>query len=93
MHGKGKLTYDVDHYYDGDWVRGKRHGRGIYLSPDGCKFEGRWMYKTGYIALNVIETIGSFENDRINGTGISWYPNGNKYEGQWKDGKIHGIGN
>ena len=42
MHGKGRLTYDINHYYDGDWVRGKRHGKGVYLNIDGCKFEGSW---------------------------------------------------
>lgn len=35
MHGFGKLTYDNDEYYEGEWNRGKRHGRGVYVYMDG----------------------------------------------------------
>ena len=31
MHGKGKLVYENGEVYEGDWVRGKRHGQGQYV--------------------------------------------------------------
>lgn len=31
----GKLVYDNGEFYEGDWVRGKRHGKGTYVYADG----------------------------------------------------------
>jgi hypothetical protein len=33
----GKLVYDNGEYYEGDWVRGKRHGKGTYAYADGMQ--------------------------------------------------------
>jgi hypothetical protein len=38
----GKLIYDNGEYYEGEWMRGKRHGKGIYVYIDGSRFEGSW---------------------------------------------------
>ena len=76
--GKGRLTYDTDppHYYDGDWVRGKRHGKGVYLNIDGCKYDGQWESDkisgsgiSWYPNGNRYE--GQWKDGKIHGTGKS----------------------
>ena len=33
------MADDVEKY-EGEWKDGKRHGKGIYTSPDGGKYDG-----------------------------------------------------
>lgn len=48
FHGKGSslfnflgiFTHKDGSYYQGDWVKGKKHGMGEELAQDGCKYEG-----------------------------------------------------
>jgi hypothetical protein len=89
FHRVGKLIYDNDEYYEGEWNRGKRHGRGIYVYMDGLKTN----YSTNLISIfSGSKFDGTWENDRINGEGTSWYPNGNRYQGDWSNGRINGRG-
>jgi antitoxin component YwqK of YwqJK toxin-antitoxin module len=64
--------------YDGQWMNGKPHGRGISFQRDG-------------VTKNY---EGNFTNGMLNGNGIIFYSNGiNKwYDGQWLNGKPHGHG-
>lgn len=32
-----------DEYYEGDWVEGIRHGKGVYHWADGNIYEGDWV--------------------------------------------------
>ncbi len=42
-HGHGTLVERAGDRYDGDWLNGKRHGRGrSYTSEANCTFEGTW---------------------------------------------------
>uniref|UniRef100_A0A671KAI9 Alsin-like n=1 Tax=Sinocyclocheilus anshuiensis TaxID=1608454 RepID=A0A671KAI9_9TELE len=65
--------------YEGRWVSGKPHGRGVVKWPDGRMYTG--TFKNGledgfgdYVVPN--KNLNSCDN----------------YQGQWKDGKIHGFG-
>ncbi len=33
----------VEEKYDGDWVDGKMHGRGVYYYADGSIYDGMWQ--------------------------------------------------
>ncbi|XP_005165797.2 alsin isoform X3 [Danio rerio] len=68
-----------DAKYDGRWVSGKPHGRGVVKWPDGRMYTG--TFKNGfedgfgdYVVSN--KTLNSCDH----------------YQGQWKDGKMHGFG-
>ncbi|XP_053087661.1 alsin isoform X2 [Pangasianodon hypophthalmus] len=68
-----------DAVYEGRWVAGKPHGRGVLKWPDGRTYTG--TFKNGledgfgdYIVLN--KNLN--KNDH--------------YQGHWKDGKMHGFG-
>ena len=39
--------------YEGEWVDGKMHGRGVYTFPNGNKYDGEWQndLKDGYGVL------------------------------------------
>ena len=57
--------------YEGDWVEGKRHGRGrlTFSEPDDDEtphfYDGEW------------------KDDAKHGIGVFRYPNGDTYEGEW----------
>mmetsp|Transcript_29688 Transcript_29688/g.88817 ORF Transcript_29688/g.88817 Transcript_29688/m.88817 type:complete len:524 (-) Transcript_29688:61-1632(-) len=68
--------------YEGDWVRGKRHGKGSlqYRSPGPHGRDHVSVY------------VGNFDTNRRHGTGKMVYASGNVYEGEWQDDKRHGHG-
>jgi len=35
--------------YDGEWNKGKKHGKGVFSYPDGSKYDG--IYSQNYIAF------------------------------------------
>jgi hypothetical protein len=39
---QGKCNYPDGKSYEGDWLDGKPHGRGIKSWPDGRKYDGMW---------------------------------------------------
>ena len=41
--------------YEGEWLDGKMHGRGLYTFPNGNKYDGEWQndVKEGYGVLQV----------------------------------------
>ena len=87
-HGKGTYEYKLRKYrdtffngakYEGDWVEGKREGKGVLTwtngDNSGNKCDGEW------------------KNDKRHGKGTFTWSNGDKYEGEWKNGKTDGKGN
>ncbi len=40
--GTGKYYYDENVYYDGNWNRNKKEGKGKFISYDG-HFDGLWV--------------------------------------------------
>nr|XP_057908425.1 alsin isoform X2 [Doryrhamphus excisus] len=65
--------------YDGRWMAGKPHGRGVLKWPDGRSYTG--SFKNG-----LEDGFGEFvaPNKTLNKT--------DQYHGHWKDGKMHGVG-
>ncbi|XP_041835211.1 alsin isoform X2 [Melanotaenia boesemani] len=65
--------------YEGRWLAGKPHGRGVLKWPDGRIYTG--TFKNG-----LEDGFGEFvaPNKMLN--------KNDHYQGQWKDGKMHGLG-
>jgi len=79
-------------YYEGDYIRGKSHGKGVYIW-----YDDRWLNKNKKIRYYE----GEFKDGKPHGSGAcTWYNNTwlNKnekigyYEGDFKEGKPHGKG-
>ncbi|XP_053493319.1 alsin [Ictalurus furcatus] len=68
-----------DAMYEGRWVAGKPHGRGVLKWPDGRMYTG--TFKNG-----LEDGFGDYilPNKNLN--------NSDYYQGHWKDGKMHGFG-
>ncbi|XP_067358125.1 alsin isoform X2 [Channa argus] len=68
-----------DATYEGQWLAGKPHGRGLLKWPDGRIYTGE--FKNG-----LEDGFGEIEapNKMLN--------KNDYYQGQWKDGKMHGLG-
>lgn len=42
--GKGRMTHASGDVYHGDWVDGKAHGKGVYVSEEsGTLYDGDWL--------------------------------------------------
>ncbi|XP_015225200.1 PREDICTED: alsin-like [Cyprinodon variegatus] len=68
-----------DATYEGRWLAGKPHGRGILKWPDGRIYTG--SFKNG-----LEDGFGEFicPNKALNKDDF--------YQGYWKEGKMHGLG-
>ena len=42
FNGKGSATYTNGDKYDGDFVKGRRHGAGTMTYSNGDTYEGQW---------------------------------------------------
>lgn len=36
------IRYANGGFYDGTWLKDKRHGEGLFVRPDGNRYEGTW---------------------------------------------------
>lgn len=81
--GTGKYTWFVSNksvhqfpghnIYEGEWLRGMRHGYGVFTYATGARYEGGWLenVKHGqgyYISENGRRYVGTFENDIMMGS-------------------------
>lgn len=41
--GQGRLIHANGDYYMGEWSNDKAHGKGVYKSVDGARYEGDWF--------------------------------------------------
>ncbi|CAG9310321.1 unnamed protein product [Blepharisma stoltei] len=95
--GKGFLTLKNGGVYDGDFVDGKRCGKGKFISKGKDVYEGEWnndlpngIGKYTWAYGDIYE--GSFVDGKCEGDGKCIYVNGNTYEGEWKDNQLNGKG-
>ncbi|XP_051986364.1 alsin [Xyrauchen texanus] len=88
--------------YEGRWVSGKPHGRGVVKWPDGRVYTG--TFKNGledgfgeYVVpnknLNSCDHYqGQWKDGKMQGFGIFCYASGEVYEGSFQDNMRHGHG-
>jgi len=98
QNGFGKFTYDNGDVYEGNWINGKRHGKGKYDYADGISwYDGEWVddkkegYGTEHYPDND-EYKGYFKNGKRNGKGIYKYVNGDIYDGNFTNSIRTGKG-
>ena len=91
-HGQGKMIYysspdqlkkkdKTKREYDGNWMRGKRHGHGtlhVYLDSEGETLDYSFE--------------GSFSHDLIHGKGVATFGDGRRMTGTWTRGLMNGEG-
>lgn len=69
--------------YDGEFVDGKREGRGVLMYSNGDNYNGEWMN-------NLFHGSGIFVTKEFN-TGLAAH-RGQRYEGAYDYGQKHGYG-
>ncbi|XP_068101201.1 alsin [Hyperolius riggenbachi] len=91
-----------DATYNGRWLAGKPHGRGVLKWPDGRIYSGE--FRNGledgygeYIIPNKSSKqkdryLGQWKDGKMCGQGTFWYANGEVYEGCFQDNNRHGHG-
>jgi hypothetical protein len=95
--GNGTLTLiTTNQFYEGDWEKGKPHGKGVYITPNKTKYEGYWkdglFEGMGKLVHEEREYEGYWGNGKKNGIGTEKYKNKKIYTGSWVDNKRHGNG-
>ena len=92
MHGKGRFT-DKICTYDGDFVKGLKHGEGKYTYQCGSSYVGSFvnnnMHGFGkYTYASGSTYVGHYENNEMHGQGKFTLHTGKiRHEGLWKNGE------
>lgn len=97
VNGYGVFIYADGARYEGDFLAGKPHGRGILQFANGNKYLGHWddSYRQGegrLVFAEGHEYKGEFLRNAFHGYGVMTYANGDRYEGQWAQDRPHGEG-
>ena len=84
MFRKARQRYPNGDVYDGEWLDGKRHGRGVYAYRSGDKYVGEFAngMREGF---GVFVGADTTEDERL-------VLRGRRYEGEWKNGRMEGRG-
>jgi len=74
-----------------------KQGPGIYVWPDGAKYNGNFLNgkfhgQGTYSWPGGKQYVGEFKSDKRNGLGTYTWPNGASYTGEWESGKKSGYG-
>ena len=107
FHGKGKLIYrlhrnsnntnNIQPYYDGQWVHGKKCGYGIQIYRSDFSYEGEW-FDDQYHGHGILKQThnskyeGDFVHGLRHGRGTQTFPNGDIYGGRWIHDQQSGYG-
>ena len=100
-HGKGRLMTPL-YVYEGDWVNGLKHGKGVARYKDGTEYNGEWQNDVKHGAGEIIERVlygiflerykGSFADDMKDGSGRQELKSGKVYYGEFRRGLFQGEG-
>jgi len=92
---------DVVSSYHGDFLAGKKHGKGIKVMPNGDRYEGDFRddYREGhgiYVWGNKSPWSGDryegdYVRDKRQGFGVYQWNTGDRYEGEWKNDQRLGL--
>lgn len=97
--GFGVYVYQNKFFrYEGDWVKGKKHGHGKLIMADGSYYEGE--FKNGEIEGHGYRKwqhtghsySGEFHVGEMHGHGVLNYADGSQYKGQFQNNCRHGGG-
>ncbi|CAM9232703.1 unnamed protein product [Ascophyllum nodosum] len=102
-HGMGRLTFFpgsiLEEEYMGEFCRGVKHGRGVYVyrKSDGWVYDGDWKdglwHGEGLLRYaNCTFYKGEFNDNRKHGTGGMLWADGSQYYGSWVNNLRHGEG-
>merc|ERR1719401_3064567 len=86
---EGTFTYSNGDIYVGQWVQGKKHGKGQYsYAKDGTKLCGDWVQgkieKGEWIFPNGTFYSGKFRYNKPYGQGVWVFKNGNQLTGEYE---------
>jgi hypothetical protein len=78
--------------YEGQWMLGKRHGRGKQIWPNGSIYEGYWSEDKANGKGRLIHALGDvyegqWLNDKASGQGVFIHREGSIYKGSWQNDK------
>ena len=98
--GHHRRTYpggDWGGVYEGDFVNGKRHGKGTFHFNVGVVYTGDWRNdkRTGFgmqFGTRGDYYAGDFVDGKWHGRGTYRWPIGNVYTGEFRESKMHGNG-
>ena len=99
-HGFGKAYFPNGDTYEGNYDRGRRHGKGLYRLVsvgNGAQYDGNyaWNLKHGYgemVYPDGAKYDGYWFEDNRQGQGKYTYINGDYYDGEWYESLKHGRG-
>lgn len=101
--GKGTLLFDDGSIYEGDFLGGKFHGKGVAIRNNGTiRYDGEWRngrfngegvynYSKGDTQKR-LQYKGGFVNGMRVGKGVLTWEDGSAYEGEFQDNLISGYG-
>ena len=79
------MPYPEGAHYDGEYYKGKFHGKGKYVRKDGLTYEGEWEdgkeHGHGIESLGDYRYEGEWEQGDQHGKGVITYGNGDVYIG------------
>lgn len=94
--GRAPFTYGNGDTYEGDWVNGKQHGKGIYTTPNGGRLDADWFngdaLKGTFNYANGNKYVGEFVNSKRQGKGTFTWKSGDTYQGDWMNDRPQGKG-
>ncbi|MBF0274592.1 MAG: hypothetical protein HQK84_05105 [Nitrospinae bacterium] len=97
--GYGTFEWSNNNKYKGEWLNGKRHGKGVFTDGSGFEYNGEWENDKKHgkgVEKQLPEFYvyeGDFKDGMRSGKGTAFYGNkSNKYTGDWENNKRHGTG-
>src|SRR6185436_17170323 len=92
--GKGRLTFNAG-YYEGEFLKGLRHGTGTIVNDAGFSYTGQWAYgeesgKGTAVYTNGARYEGEFKAGKREGQGRATDADGSIREGEWQDDELNG---
>jgi|ERR1712232_214054 len=104
VHGRGSFEWGAGEFtgdkYEGEFVEGKRVGKGTYLAANGARYDGEWsadvLHGRGiYLWPTGDKYDGEWKFNKIDGRGTYEYSNGDRRESGSKELRMaegHGCG-